>query len=69
LKLTNATLLEGPAPARLGTLPGKRKGGSGHQRSLTWLVKLGDPRQPGSALLEAASEKAGRARRHLILSR
>jgi hypothetical protein len=67
LALENAELVDGEMETELGVLPGAR--GEGPERkTLRWKVRVMDPSQPAGAKVTVVSEKAGTARKQVVLT-
>jgi hypothetical protein len=67
LTLENAELVEGELETELGVLPGVRGGGP-EIKTLRWRVCIIDPSQSAGAKVTAVSEKAGTARKQVVLT-
>ena len=68
LELLNAALVDDVGERSLGVLPGARAAGA-EQRELEWRLRVVDPSQPASVEIVVTSEKAGVARRVVVLDR
>ena len=68
LELLNAALVDDVGERSLGVLPGARAAGP-VQRELEWRLWVVDPSQPASVEIVVTSEKAGVARRVVVLDR